>query len=92
MPEDNVDLLLEQLAVGFAVQHRRAESFYFTRVVARPTPKMTRPLVRISAMAKSSARRRGCHIGAMLNPHPILIRGVTWARCTASMRILGRHS
>ena len=42
-------------------------------------------------MAKSSARRSGCHIGAMLKPQPILRFFVTCARCTAHIRMLGRH-
>ena len=61
-------------------------------LVPRPTPKIVRPFVKISATAKSSARRRGCHIGAMLKPQPMRSRLVTWARCTASMRMLGMHS
>ena len=35
--------------------------------VPRPTPNSMRPPVRMSASAKSSARRSGCHWGTTLN-------------------------
>ena len=35
--------------------------------VPRPTPNTMRPPVRMSAMAKSSARRSGCHCGTTVN-------------------------
>src|SRR5881628_2210458 len=48
--------------------------------------------VSTSTMAKSSASRRGCHIGVMLNPHPIFSRAVWCARSRASRRTFGMHS
>jgi hypothetical protein len=43
-------------------------------------------------MAKSSASRNGCHMGVMLNPHPILMFFVRLARCRAMRIVLGMHS
>jgi hypothetical protein len=37
--EDNLDLLLEQLAIGFLVQHRGAESFDLPGLIAEATAK-----------------------------------------------------
>src|SRR5213075_1785051 len=45
----------------------------------------------MSAVAKSSARRSGCHMGVMLNPQPMRIRGVTWARCLPNILMVAVH-
>jgi hypothetical protein len=49
--EQNLDTFLEHLAVGVLVEKRRAKGFDLAGVVTAPTPKMTRPPVRISAIA-----------------------------------------
>jgi hypothetical protein len=49
--EENVDALLEHLAVGVLVHQRRAEGFDFAGVIVTPMPKMTRPPVWMSAIA-----------------------------------------
>ena len=90
--DDDVDLLLEQFAVGVLVEHRRAERLDLARVVA-------------AADAEDHAAP-GQHVGdrvvlgqAQRVPHRRDVeaatdfrRFVTCARCTASIRMLGMHS
>jgi hypothetical protein len=49
--KQDLDALVEHLAVGVLVEQRRAESLDLARVVAAPTPKITRPPVGMSAIA-----------------------------------------
>ena len=90
--ENDLDLLLEQLATGFLVQHRRAEGLDLAGMVAAADAEDRPAAGQDVGGRKSSARRSGCHIGAMLKAQPIFRFFVTWARCTASIKSLGIHS
>ena len=57
--------------------------------VPRPTPNCIRLLVRICIIAASSARRRGCHCGTILNICPRRRRSVSFARCNPNKMRFG---
>ena len=60
--------------------------------VPRPTPNTMRPPLSTSAMAKSSARRSGCHWGTTLNICPNRSRSVSPARWRPNSTRLGVSS
>ena len=60
--------------------------------VPRPTPRTARPPERLCKMAKSSAKRSGCHCGTMLNSVPIRMRDVRAATKAPSRIPLGTVS
>ena len=60
--------------------------------VPRPTPRIPRPPEMLCRVAKSSARRSGCHWGTMLNAIPMRMRSVRSARIVPTRIPLGTTS
>lgn len=81
--QDDLHLLFEQIPVGVAVGvgAGSAVGVDLPGVIAPAHTEKTRPFVRRSTVAKSSAKRRGCHMGVMLNPQPNFRFSVRRDRC-----------